>query len=130
MSRIHGKGGVVYLSAGNTAAQLLSQAAEYDISADFDTVNVPVLGDTWDTMLQGLRKWSGTISGPFDSTQTLAWDAMSAANPSNLYIYPQASVPTAYYYGTVWPKLNIKGGVGGAVSFSSAFTGTGTLGKN
>lgn len=131
MARIHGRNGVVYLGSGGNAAVQLSQAAEYSIDYDKDLVDVPVLGDQWVTKVAGMFKWSGSVNGTYDTGQNLAWDAAIGSSTSQaMYVYPDKTQPTRYYYGFVWPKLSVKGGVGAEVTFAMSFEGDGALAKN
>lgn len=127
MARIHGKNGVVYLQGAGANAQPLSTAADYSIDGDFDSSSVGAMGDIWDSSVQGLLKWTANLSGPIDTASTLPWDSFVAGAARNFYLYPQATVPTSYYYGTCWPNLSVKGGTTSAVTFSGKLTGSGPL---
>jgi hypothetical protein len=130
MARIHGKNGTVYLQGAGAAAILLSQATDWEIDIDYDTADVPVLGDLWNSKVKGIAKFSGSLSGSYDTGQTLAFDAATQATSRSFYIYPDRSQATRYYYGFCWPKLNVKGGVGDAVTFDASFDGDGQLAAN
>lgn len=129
MPRIHGKNGLIYLGGAGVASPL-SQAADYDIAGDFDLDSVAVLGDTFDSFVKGLQKWSGTLNGPFDTGQTTIFDAWGAQSPSPLYLYPNKASLAQYYYGYCWPKVNVKGSTTNAVTFSAGLTGDGPLSRN
>lgn len=130
MARIHGKNGIVYLAGVTAVAVTLSQATDWEVDIDYDTADVPVLGDNWNSKVKGIHKFSGSLSGTYDTAQTLAFDAALAATSRNFYLYPDRTQPTRYYYGFCWPKLNVKGGVGDAVTFDASFDGDGQLAAN
>ncbi len=128
-ARIHGRNALVYLQGAGAQAQPFSNAADYDISATFPTVDATALGDDWETKLRGTMSWTGTINGPLDTSVTLPWDALvtSTTVPRNLYLYPDKNNTATYYYGTAFVDVNVKGGVAAAQTFSSKVTGTGQL---
>jgi hypothetical protein len=121
---------MVYLQGSGASAVLVSQAADWEFAIDFDMVTVSALGDVWDTRLKGMMRFSGKLSGQFDTASTLAWDALMATTSRQIYVYPDRGNVAAYYSGLCWPKLTIKGGVGAIVSFESTIDGDGPLAKN
>lgn len=123
----HGKNGMFYLGS---PAEIISEAAEYSIDLDFDTDPDPALGDTWETRLKGLSRFSGAVNGNFDGDQDTLWDSAIATTAQSFYLYPDRTVTTKYYYGNIWPKLSIDGGVSGKIAFSCSFEGQGQLAKN
>lgn len=130
MATLHGKNAAVYLQGGGAEAQVISEAAEWSIDLDFDTDPDPAFGDTWETLLQGLRRWSGSASGNFDNAAEVPYDAFDATSSRKFYLYPDRANTGQYYYGTCWAKLSAGGGTGGKATFASAFSGDGELGKS
>ena len=130
MSTIHGKSGAVYLQGGAAEAEVISEAAEWSIDLDFDLDPDPALGDTWETAVQGIHRWSGSASGNFDNAAEVPYDAFAAGAVRKFYLYPDRGATGQYYYGTCWAKLSTAGGTGGKVTFASAFQGDGELGKS
>lgn len=126
-TRIHGRNGIVYLQGSAAEASLLSQAADWDLNVDHDIVNVGVMGDDWEYKLRGVSKWSGSVTGTLDTTAKIPWDASIANTSRKMYVYLDKNTPGAYYYGLVWPKVQIKGGIGSAVTFTCALDGDGPL---
>ena len=123
----HGRNGMFYVGA---PAEIISEAAEYTIDQDFDTDPDPALGDGWETRLKGLQRFSGAVSGNFDGDQDTIWDSSVATTVQNFYLYPDRTVTTKYYYGNIWPKISLAGGVGGRITFNCTFEGSGQLAKN
>jgi hypothetical protein len=130
MARIHGRGSLLYLQGSGANAIPFSNAADWDINITFPTEDVSAIGDDWQTFIRGMLGFTGTFSGPYESSSTQAWDAMTATSARAFYLYPDKSAMTQYYYGTAWIDLDVKGGTKSPVTFSSKVTGTGTLAKN
>ena len=129
MATLHGKGSVLYMSDGANAAVKVSETAEWSIDVDFDEDPDPAVGDSWETRLKGILRFSGAFSGNFDDAQDTLWDAAIAATSAKFYLYPASGTATRYYYGNIWPKVGVAGGVGGKETFSVSFTGDGQLAK-
>ena len=131
MSTLHGKGSILYMGAGTAVvAAQITEVAEWSIDRDFDEDPDPALQDTWETRLKGLHRFSGAFSGNFDDAQDQAWDAAVATTHTPFYLYPDSATMTRYYYGFIWPKVSVAGGVTGKETFSVTFTGDGQLSKN
>lgn len=126
-TRVHGRNGIVYLQGAGAEAVLLSQAADWDISIDHDIVDVGVMGDDWAYKLRGVNKWSGSLNGTVDTTSKVPWDSALANTSRKFYLYVDKNVPASYYYGLVWPKLSLKGGIGSAVTFACSIDGDGPI---
>lgn len=130
MATLHGKGSVLYMSDGTNAAVRITEAAEWTIEVDFDEDPDPALQDSWETRLKGLKRFSGSFSGNFDDAQDELWDAEMSDTAAKFYLYPSAATTTRYYYGSIWPKVSVAGGVTGKETFSVTFNGEGQLAKN
>ncbi len=130
MATLHGKNAIVYLQGSGAAAITLTEAADWTLDVDFATDQDNSYGDTWETHLQGLRNYKGTVAGNFDTAQSIIFDAITAVStPRNLYLYPDRATSARYYYGTVWPKLSQTMPMATA-KFSMAFIGDGVLALN
>lgn len=130
MATLHGKGSVLYMSDGTNAAVQITETAEWSIDVDMDEAPDPAIGDSWETRLKGLLRFSGAFSGNFDDAQDELWDAQVASTPAKFYLYPDAATATRYYYGNIWPKISVDGAVTGKENFSVTFSGQGQLAKN
>jgi hypothetical protein len=131
-TRLHGRNGLVYMQGQDAQqAQVLTNAADWTLVIDHDVVNVGVMGDQWQYALRGINKWSGDLTGTLDPGSSLPWDAALAQTPRKFYIYPDTinMGVGAYYYGTIWPKLTVKGGWNVALTFNGTYEGDGVLGK-
>jgi hypothetical protein len=131
MATIHGKNAVVYLQGSGSDAIVLTEANEWQISIDSNTVEDNAFGDSWVTMLKGLLKASGSINGNYDTAQSgnSLWEAVVASTARKLYLYPDRATVTNYYYGTVYPKLSATMPIGKG-TFSMSFDVNGQLALN
>lgn len=130
MATLHGKGSVLYMNDGSSAAAVkVSEVAEWSIDVEFDEDPDPAISDSWETRLKGLLRFSGAFSGNFDDAQDTLWDAVVATGSSKFYLYPASATTTRYYYGNIWPKVSVAGGVGGKETFDVSFVGDGQLAK-
>jgi hypothetical protein len=118
------------MSPGTGAAVKITEAADWTIDVDFDKDPDPALGDTWETRLKGLLRFTGSFAGNFDDAQDDLWDATVATTVSKFYLYPDSGTATRYYYGNIWPQVSVAGGVAGKETFTVAFEGDGQLAKN
>ena len=130
MATLHGRGGMVYLQGSGATATKLGQARTWSIDIDKDLAENNALGDSWVTQLAGLLKWKGKCDGNFDTAETSPFDAAAQTGTKKLYIYPDSTSTTTYYYGTVHPKLSVTGGFNEVTRFSLTFDGDGQLAKN
>lgn len=132
MSAIHGSGAVIYLSPGTGEAVQLAEQANYSIELDSDIQDVTALGSSWGASVKGINKWSGSADGNFDTSSKTLWTAGLSTASQKLYLYPNAAVPTLYYYGMCFIKLGkaIAGGLSAKASSGFSFTGTGALSCN
>ena len=126
MSTLHGKGSMLYMGDGTNPPILITEVAEWSIDLDFDTEPDPAIGDTWETRLKGLQRFSGAFSGNFDDAQDTLWDAAVATTSAKFYLYPDSATTTRYYYGNIWPKVSVDGSVTGKENFAVSFAGAPT----
>lgn len=126
---IHGKSAVIYLGANGGAAVNIGDQLDWSIDMDMATVDVTPLNNTWKYFVKGLMGWTAAISGNFDTTSNQLFAASTSSVVENFYLYPQASTPTSYYYGTVWVQLGkvVAGSTTAKASNNLKLTGHGTL---
>jgi hypothetical protein len=126
LATIHTKDAIVYLQGSGAAAVPLTEAAEVSIDIDYDTEPDTAFGDTWETRLKGINRWSGTISGNYDNAQALLFEAIGQDAARALYVYADRDVSSLYYYGTIWPRVSPSLPFGVA-KFTASFEGDGQL---
>lgn len=125
MSNIHGKNAAVYLGAAGAAAIQIGEQLEWSIDFDMATVDVTPLGNTWKSFVKGLMGYTLTVGGNFDTSSTQLFQASTSAVAEKWYLYPDASAPTKYYYGTAWIQLGKVASGSTTSKASSSFKGTG-----
>lgn len=124
MATLHGKNAHVYLQGSGSDAVPVSESNQWSLSFDYDLEVDSAFGDTWETNVRGLSKYTGTIQGNFDTASAVLFDAYSALTPRKMYLYPDRASTGRYYYGTVWPKLDAEVPMGVAKTTVN-FTGDG-----
>lgn len=129
MGTLHGKGGLLYL-AGSGVAVKIGECKKWSFNIDKELAPDDAMGDTWKTQLMGLLSWSGSIEGNFDSAQITPFEAATATSTKNIYLYPDSTSLTKYYYGMCWPKLSVDVDKGSVESFTCSFEGDGQLAAN
>lgn len=132
MATLHGKGAVLYLAPGTGAAIPIAELVEYSIDVNTDFDPDPACGDTWETRLKGLMRFSGSFTANFDNAAATLWSAAISATSSAMYLYQSAAATARYYYASIWPKS--LGAVSGSVTSKQkstiSFDGDGTLSTN
>lgn len=130
---IHGKNALIYLgSATAGAASPIGDQLDYSIDSDFPIVTTTPLNETWDSGVKGIMNWKMTVNGNFDPSSTALWDAHVDTGPQRMYLYPQASDLTKYYYGIGWVKLGkvVAGSTTAKASNGFSVNGNGDLSIN
>lgn len=130
MATLHGRGGMVYLQGSGSNALKLGEARSWTLKIDRTFSEDNALGDSWKTQLLGLMSWSGSIEGNLDSAETSPFDASMATSTKKIYLYPDSTSTSRYYYGTVWPKLSVDVKMTDTVRFTLDYDGDGTLAAN
>ena len=129
---IHGRGGMVYMQGSAATAIAIVQAKSFKINVDRNLDSSNKFGDQWVTQLTGLLKWTGSIDGNLDTGDTTPFDAavLTPTATVKAYFYPDRTSTTHYYYGTIWPKLDITVDLTAVESFTQDFDGDGQLAFN
>jgi hypothetical protein len=128
VATIHGKGGMVYLQGSGAAAVKLGEARSWKFNIDKALDEDNALGDTWRTQQVGILSWGGSIEGNVDTADSAAFEAAIATATKALYMYPSAGDTAKYYYGMIWPKIDVEAGLSGVARFTLDFDGDGALG--
>ena len=127
MATLSTRQAIVYLQGSAAAAQVLTEAGDVQISIDRELIDDTCFGDSgWQTNMMGLDSWSGSVTANFDTTEDLLYDAFAANATRAFYVYPERTVSTKYYYGSIWPKLSISMPLGLAKA-TMTFTGDGAF---
>jgi hypothetical protein len=130
MARYHGRKGTIYMSTTGTGnASPLGSMSSWDLNMATDTVEVTSFGDANKTYVQGLPDLSGSMSGFFEDTQDVIFDAAASADGCKIYLYPSSDAPTIYWYDPAWVDASISTGVSAAITVSANFRANGSWAK-
>ncbi len=121
---------MLYLQGSGAAATKLGETREWEIGIDTAVVDDRAMGDDWMSQQFDGLKFTFSANGNMDTTETSPFDAAVAKAVKKFYLYPDASQATRYYYGTIWPKLRVAGGLGKMCNFSLTGDGDGQLAAN
>lgn len=122
MARYHGKKGRVYASTtGSGTASPVAQLSNWSIDQATDTVEVSAFGDGNKQYVQGLRDARGALSGFWDDSQDVLWDASESADAVKMYLYPSTDAATIYWYGYAWLSMSIEVPISGPVQVNGTW---------
>jgi hypothetical protein len=122
VGRIAGRNAVIYFGTTSGAqASPLAFSAKYSLNFSFTKIDVTAFGDRGQVNLAGLAAQSGDMSGWYDDATAQTYTAAVDGLARKLYIYPNASTATQYFFGSVVADFNSDSTVDGAATFSSAF---------
>lgn len=126
MTRIHGRGGIAYLSrlSGDPAspvAFLSDWEVDYARTV-FDTTN---LLDTQHLYTASVTGVTGSFKGFFDTATAQSYQAATDGLPRSLFLYPVRATPGQFFTGPVLPDYALGGGAVSAVGLSVTWTATG-----
>lgn len=131
MGRIHGRRGRIYLGIADDAATAtpLPFMASWSINFSTDKVDVTAFEDSNKVYVAGLPDASGDFSGFFDDASAQTYTAATDGLPRKFYLYPNRSVATTYFFGTILPDMSVNASVSGAVEVSSSWNAASTISK-
>lgn len=128
MARISGRKGRVYLQIPSTGdATPLAFVNKWSLVSSTDKIEVTALEDENKTYVSGLPDASGTFEGFFDDASAQTYTAATDGLPRKFYLYPDRTVNTTYWFGTILPDFTANGDVAGAVAFSSSWNAAGPV---
>lgn len=131
MTTLFGRNATVYIQGSAATAQPLAEAVEWHITIDKELGDDGAFGDTWKTQLAGRHMWTGAIAANFDTASNLLWDAVTYdTNVRKIYLYPNASTPTVYYYGTCFVKMSADMPLTGVAKTPVTLEGSDALSRN
>lgn len=119
-----GYGGGVYLNSTKVA-----EIANWSLDLGADDIDITSFdSEGWKEYLAGLKEWSGSIEGNFDSTDTTGQKAILNAwiNGETLEFTFEVSSGVSFQ-GEAFVKPSIEVPVDDKASFSCDITGTGAL---
>ena len=124
MAKVTGKDGGVYIGASKIA-----ELENWSLDMGADDVDVTSFdSEGWKEFLAGLKEWSGSAEGNYDSTDTAGQKAILTAWLNGEAVTLDLKVnSTITFSGSALVKPAIETPVDDKVSFSFDFQGTGAL---
>lgn len=130
MSRIAGRNGRIYLDVpGGGAASPLPFQAKWSLSFSTDKYDVTALGDANKTYVAGLADASGDFSGFYDNATAQTYTGAVDGVARKFYLYPDTTLVTQYFFGTIFVDMKIDADVQGAVAVSSSWNSASLISK-
>jgi hypothetical protein len=117
-------GTVEYDPAAITPVALIS-LDKWKMSQKTDKQKVTCFGDTNHVYVPGMKDQSGTISGFWNSTNVVLFDAVDATTPGLLKLAPNSTEATFYWSGLAYLDADIDCSVEGAPAVSGSWMAAG-----
>jgi predicted secreted protein len=124
MAPVVGYNGKVMVGAATVA-----EIGEWSLDIEAEMLDTTKFGDQWKAAIAGLKSWSGSFAGRFDTADATGQIALQSATLGGttvaLKLYTDA---THNYSGTAFiTTTSPKAAVDGTVDVDFSFEGTGTL---
>jgi len=124
MAKYHGKGGYLILEGIGEITQLHG----WSLSTSRDIADTPEQGEEWVDSIRGQGHWSGSFEAWYDGANVgKFYDIVNSTSAKDMYLYPQKSDLTKYFYGDAWCDFDLDVPVDGPINVSGTITGTGQL---
>jgi len=131
LGRLHGRRGRVYVGiVDDTAtAEPLPFIATWSINFATDKVDVTAMEDTNKVYVAGLPDASGEFAGFYDDATAQTYTAATDGLARKFYLYPNRTVNTKYFFGTILPDFSVNSGVTAATAISASWNAASTIAK-
>jgi hypothetical protein len=130
MARKAGRRGRVYLGLTNgAAASPITYVSGWTIDFNTDKLEVTSMDDTNKVYVAGLPDSKGTFTGFFDDATAQAYTAATDGLARNFYLYPDTSMSTQYYFGTILADFSVSTSVNDTIKFSSNWAAASPISK-
>ncbi|RKY33177.1 MAG: hypothetical protein DRP74_00560 [Candidatus Omnitrophota bacterium] len=124
ISKVHGKGGYLIIEGIGVVDQLHG----WSLSFSRDIVDTPQQGEEYKDSVRGQGSWSGSFSAYYDRANVgKFYDVVNSTTEKDVYLYPEKSDLTKYFYGDAWCDFDLDVPVDGAIDISGTLTGVGQL---
>ncbi len=121
MPRLHGRKGRVYLDVVGPSgtATPLPFIASWSLTMATDTDEVTALEDATKVYVAGLPDASGEFGGFFDDSSNQTYTAAIDGIARKFYLYPNATVTSPYFFGTIIVDFRVNAAVSSATQLSA-----------
>jgi hypothetical protein len=123
MAQYAGRTGVAYVaSSADGAATAVVKLNQWTLNMTADRIDTTGFGDSNKTYVKGFRDARGTLSGFWDDTNDVLYDASQAEGAVKMYLYPSSLVSSKYFYGTAEIDFSLDVTATDAVKVSGEWT--------
>lgn len=131
MARRAGRNGRIYMGiASGGTAEPLPFFATWSINFTTEKIDVTAMGDANKVYVAGLADAQGQFSGFYDDATAQTYTAAIDGIARKFYLYPDlTNTPGQYFFGTIFPDMNIESSVSGAISVSATWNAATTIAK-
>lgn len=144
MATYSGRNARVTVNASTTEA-IVAELSDWKITMSASEIDTTSFGDSWGKSDVGMKNWTGSVSGFFDSSDTTGQDVLRAAfeagtlladmrfyityseTSSETIVYVAADTATDANAGLRISSLDIGQDKGGVATLSMNFTGSGPV---
>lgn len=121
MARYAGKRGQIYLGIASSSAEAspLPFVASWSHSMEPEMIDVTTMDDENQVFLGGMSAAAGEWSGFHDDSTSQSYTAAQDGLPRKFYLYPQRTVPTKYWFGTIIPTMTVNAATNGGAEMSA-----------
>lgn len=124
MAKFHGKKGFAIIEGIGTISQLHG----WSFSTSRDIVDVSTQCDEWKDSIRGQGLWSGSFSAYYNGANVgKFYDIVNSTSEKDIYLYPDKTDMTKYFYGDAWCDFDLTTPVDGAIDISGTLSGKGQL---
>ena len=128
--RIAGRNGRVYMGiASGAEASPLAFQAEWNINFTNPKIDVTAFGDANKVTVAGLPEATGSFSGFYDDSTAQTYTAATDGVARKFYLYPNLTLSTQYFFGTINADASFSSSVSGAVTISSNWEAASAIAK-
>ena len=117
-------GTIKYDPAGITPVALVSLNG-WELDLKTGKFKVTCFGDTNEVYVPGMKDINGTLSGFWNSSNVVLFDAVDAETPGKLELAPNSTEPTFTWSGLAYLDAKIDCKVDGAPAVSGSFMAAG-----
>lgn len=130
MARVSGRNGRLYaaIASGGTA-EPIAFLKSWSLDSSVDKLDATAFDDENKTYLAGLPDASGAFAGFYDDASAQLYTAATDGIARKVYLYPDRTASTKYWFGTAIFDFSIETPVDGPVAISGSFSAASRFAK-
>lgn len=130
-TRYSGKGGRLYGSdTGTGTAVPVASLSRWSLDMSQPDIDTTCFEDGGETGVKGFPAVRGQFAGFLDVAEDWVYTAAESADGTKLYLYPNRSIATKYWYGPAWVDYQVDVAVNNAMPVTGTFKGNGAWSRN